>query len=125
MLRHRVAGGIAGCLVVLTTAACTDSFSYDEHVEYLRTTVQRGVETHRLLVSQAAQPTVERCGAAFDGTVTDIPADVPETRPSRVSEQWLEQVRAFFIDSCVSGKPRPIPADGSPPVAPPTVRSTT
>lgn len=109
-------------LALLTTGlsvGCsgTQPLTYDAHVTYLQTTVQRGVEAHRLLVSQGATPTVERCGAAFDGTVTDIPQDHPEAyQPeNRLTKQWQEQVRAFFIDSCTSGKPTPVPSATSSP----------
>ncbi|WP_163554601.1 hypothetical protein [Candidatus Frankia alpina] len=110
---------LAGSLL-LPLAACSSPSvaNYDARMAYLRATAARGVETHRLLASQGAKIDPKRCQAAYDGLArNDIPTDAKEsgTDSTIVTDAWASQVNAFFVDSCVSGLPRPVPGDPTPP----------
>lgn len=83
-------------------AACTKSASYDERMEYLRTVAQRGADTHALIKSQEATIDKERCERAYEGLNDN---DVPAVLNADNREGWLTQIKEFFVDSCISGKP--------------------
>ncbi|MFC7593629.1 hypothetical protein ACFQYP_65390 [Nonomuraea antimicrobica] len=91
----------------LAATGCTAS--YDTRMTYLRTTAQRGVDTHKLLYSQEARIDKARCERAYDGSGVVDEAPHVETIDGR--EAWHAQVKEFFVDSCLSGKPKPVPAD--------------
>ncbi|MCP2200910.1 hypothetical protein [Lentzea flava] len=79
-------------------------------MSYLRKVAQQGAETHELLKSQDAKIDEERCKAAFAGlkNMGDRP-DV--TGVGGQTAEWNEQIQQFFVDSCVSGKPKPVPGE--------------
>ncbi|NEA24576.1 hypothetical protein [Actinomadura bangladeshensis] len=79
---------------------------------YLRKVANRGAETHNLLAAQGATTDVKRCSAAYDGLKEDPPNDLGA---SGESTEWLAQVRQFFVDSCVTGLPKPVPGQTTPP----------
>lgn len=85
--------------------------SYDEKRDYLREVAVRGAETHALIAASEGKPDAERCKAARDGLIDDVPDD---QNGGGESETWLKQVEAFFVDSCVSGKPKELPPLGPP-----------
>ncbi|KWX05863.1 hypothetical protein TH66_00570 [Carbonactinospora thermoautotrophica] len=68
------------------------------------------------MTSQGVTPDAKRCGAAFEAIATE---DIPDARPWQT---WREQVRQFYVDSCVSGKPKPVPGAVAP--ASPTPSTT-
>lgn len=103
--------------MLIGTTACS-SANYDERMTYLRKTANRGAETHALLVSQEAAIDKERCKSAFNGLQDHIPTDAAG---ASASADWSGQVEQFFVDSCVSGKPKPVPGD---PIATPTSTPT-
>ncbi len=122
MLRVRWAASgllLTGSLLLTLTACSGSPASYTERMAYLRKTAARGVETHRLLASQGARIDGKRCKDAYVGLANDdIPHDYDDGVESNVTEQWRDQVTAFFVDSCVSGLPRPVPGDPTPTSAP-------
>lgn len=124
MTKRSVAVITLALSLTASLAACTKSASYDERMEYLRTVAQRGADTHALIKSQEATIDKERCERAYEG-LNDNDAPNVETYDNR--EGWLKQVKEFFVDSCVSGKPKPVPGDpvqsepGSPTASPTSV----
>lgn len=107
----------AAALLALSLTAC--SASYDERMAYLREVASRGAETHKLLASQGARIDAKRCGAAYDGLADDdIPSDLGG---GSESTEWRAQVRQFFVDSCVTGLPKPVPGQSSPPPTSPSL----
>ena len=104
--------GGATAAMALTFAAC--SASYDERMAYLRTVANQGAETHQLLVDQEApRIDVKRCTEAWAGLANQ--EDFPQDIATGYSEEWKGQIQQFFVDSCVSGKPKPVPGDPVPP----------
>ncbi|YCK40220.1 hypothetical protein ACNF49_41000 [Actinomadura sp. ATCC 39365] len=77
---------------------------------YLRKVAGRGVDTYKLLYSQEAQIDKARCERAFvgNGVIDDIPDDVAG---GGETAEWRGQVKEFFVDSCISGKPKHVPGD--------------
>lgn len=92
-------------------------------MNYLRKVTNRGVETHNLLYSQGAAINAKRCGDAYDGLEDpNIPEDLGD---GGTSPQWRAQVRQFFVDSCVTGLPKPVPGQATPTTPPPTTATPT
>lgn len=109
-------------IAVLT--GCSTS-TYEERMAYLRKVANRGVDTYKLLYSQEAHIDKARCARAFEGSGADN--DMPrDDAASGVSLEWRAQAEEFFVDSCVSGKPKPVPGDlPYPSASPPTTLSVT
>jgi hypothetical protein len=102
-------------VMMVSIAGCTSSADYQERMDYLRQIAKQGAETHALLSSQETAIDKPRCERAYAGlgnkgkpTVTVNDGQDPEA--------WEAQVKEFFVDSCVSGKPKPVPGDVAPPV---------
>ncbi|MEU9873257.1 MULTISPECIES: hypothetical protein [Actinomadura] len=68
-----------------------------------------------LLAAQGAKIDAKRCKAAYHGLQDD---EIPADKSGSISTEWREQVRQFFVDSCVSGLPRPVPGQTAPPPTP-------
>lgn len=105
-------------------AGCTAAASFEERMDYLRQVARQGAETHDLLAAQEA-PRIdkERCDRAFNGVVRseDFPSDQSSGGQSR---EWAAQIREFFVDSCVSGKPKPAGDRDQPPATTTTTTTT-
>ncbi len=115
-MRQRLAAAGLALTATAALAGCTEIASYDQRMDYLRKVAQRGADTHALIASQEATIDKPRCERAFEGINS---SDEP-TVLAREREAWGNQVREFFVDSCVSGKPKPVPGDPIP-AAPPSV----
>lgn len=118
--------------VAAVGAGCSGPASYDERMAYLRTVAKQGAETHQLLVDQAAPAIdIKRCTDAWTGLQdqSSFPSDTSAGSAQPYTEEWARQIQQFFVDSCVSGKPKPVPGDPVPsanpsPAAPSTSPST-
>jgi hypothetical protein len=106
-VNRRILTAIATSAAVALTA-CSTAASYQTRMAYLRKIANRGVETHNLLASQGAQITVKRCGDAFEGLKDESPPTDTDPGPSKA---WVDQIKQFFVDSCVTGYPKPVPGD--------------
>jgi hypothetical protein len=102
LVRTLMLVGVIGLL-----AACSSGASYAARMTYLRSMAQEGVQTHRLLVAQGAITTGTRCTAADKGLQDQNPPD--DTGTGVPSPQWLDQIQAFFVQSCVTGLPKAVP----------------
>jgi hypothetical protein len=114
-----------GTFVLGALAGCGERASYEERMDYLRTLAKRGAETHALLKSQDAKIDRKRCEGAYQGLSDG--GDMPSDRDNGgISAEWSKQMELFFVDSCVSGKPKPVPGDATrtPSPRPPTATST-
>lgn len=117
-MRIRTVGLVVAVAGAVLLAGCATA-SYEERMAYLRKVAQQGADTHQLLVSQEA-PKIdqERCRDAWGGLRTnDAPSDMPG---GGTTQQWQAQIEQFFVDSCVSGKPKPVPDGVSPASSPST-----
>lgn len=112
MRRALPAVSIAAGLIL---TGCSDVATYQQRMDYLRKTTQRGVEAHLLLRSQGARIDAKRCEAVYRGLVSDIPAD---SSTGNRSVEWRTQVKQFFVDSCVTGLPKPLPTPATTPPSP-------
>lgn len=116
MSPRRIALAAAAAVAVVTVAAgCSDS-TYEERLTFLHKVAERGVDTYKLLYSQEAKIDKERCERAFNGSGADGDAPSDMATGGR-TPQWQGQIKEFFVDSCVSGKPKPLP--GQSPAASP------
>jgi hypothetical protein len=103
---------VALAAVLPVVAGCSSSAATtQERIVYLRQVAAQGAETGALLRDQEA-PDIDkaRCARAFEGLTRpeDYPADQDN---GGASKEWSAQIREFFIDSCVSGKPKSAPGD--------------
>lgn len=112
-------------LVAVLTGCSSGATTYEDRIAYLRQVAKQGAEAGTLLRDQDA-PRIdkERCARAFEGLTRpeDYPAD---TASGGVSKEWAAQIREFFIDSCVSGKPRSAPGDATRPTTTTTTPEAT
>jgi hypothetical protein len=88
-------------------AGCMDPASYAVRMAYLEKMASEGVQTHRLIVSQGGTTTAKRCTAAYGGLQDQSPPD--DTGTGAPSQPWLNQIQAFFVQSCVTGLPKVVP----------------
>jgi hypothetical protein len=98
-----VVGATASCLA----AGCDSGASYTARMSYLEKTASEGVQTHKLIASQGGTTNFARCTAAYGGLQDqDPPSDQDGEGPSQA---WLNQIQAFFVQSCVTGLPKAVP----------------
>lgn len=100
---------VAGVVTALALSGC--SLSYSERRDYLRKVAIRGAETHSLIAASEGKPDAERCKTAHMALNDDAPAD---GGTSVDQKEWEALVETFFVDSCVSGKPKELPPLGPP-----------
>jgi hypothetical protein len=84
---------------------------------YLEKVANEGVQTHKLIVSEGSVTTVKRCTDAYGGLQDySAPSDM---WAGGESQDWQDQIKAFFVQSCVSGLPKAVPGQpaGSTPSA--------
>jgi hypothetical protein len=120
-MRLRTVTTLAALTIAALLSGCgAESANYQQRMDYLRKVAQRGAETHALIASQEAATDKPRCERAFGGLNTDDAPDV-YTASGGLYQPWLDQIKEFFVDSCVSGKPKPVPGD---PILPPAPSSS-
>jgi hypothetical protein len=107
---------IAACACGLLVSGCSPA-PYEERMNYLRKVAQQGAETHQLLASQEAKIDMERCKAAYGG-LKDLGNRPADLGGGSLSNEWTTQIEQFFVDSCVSGKPKPVPGESTGSTAP-------
>jgi len=102
-----LAFALSACLV----AGCSTA-TYDEKMAFLKKTAARGVDHYRLLYSQEAHIDKARCERVFEGARLweEAPRDLSG---GGLSPGWNAQIKEYFVDSCVSGKPKPVPGEAS------------
>jgi hypothetical protein len=106
---RKMAASACAAMLLLTGCAVT----YDERMNYLRKVANRGADTHKFIRAQEALVDKARCERAFTGNGAG--RDAPTDRDlSSGSEGWDAQVKEFFVDSCISGKPKAVPGDPIP-----------
>lgn len=76
---------------------------------YLKKVANEGVQTHNLIVSEGGTTDAKRCTDAYSGLQDqqDAPDDVGyDAGPSQA---WLNEIQAFFVESCATGLPKAVP----------------
>lgn len=79
--------------------------TWDEKLEALRIAGERGADTHYVLLTENKEPTRDNCAKNYSlamGAGENPPAETD----SGSSDEWRKLHLDYFIDSCVSGKPR-------------------
>lgn len=105
---HLIAAAITAAMAL---AGCSgEELTYEKKRDYLRKVAIRGAETHALIAASEGNPDKGRCEKAEDALNDDAPWD----GTNAANAEWQAQVRAFFVDSCVSGKPKELPPIGAP-----------
>ena len=102
-------------VIIGLISGCSAPASFAERMAYLQKVANEGVQTHRLIVSQGGVTTMKRCTDAYGGLQDqDPPSDQGDG--ASPSQAWLDQIQAFFVESCATGLPKAVP--GLPAVSP-------
>jgi hypothetical protein len=98
----------ATAVVIGLVAGCAGPASFAERMAFLQKVANEGVQTHRLIVSQGGTTTMKRCTDAYNGLQDpNVPSDQGDGLPP--SQAWVDQVQAFFVESCATGLPKAVP----------------
>lgn len=115
-VRSRLITAVAAALAVSAAAGCSTPAPYQERMDYLRVVAQRGADTHTLLEAQGAAIDKKRCEAAYAGL-----DDGKQPYAGVDNGAYVTQVEQFFVDSCITGKPKPVPGQSPAPSGPASV----
>lgn len=125
----RVRSAAIGTALILAASlglvtACSDGASFADRMAYRKKMANEGVQTHQLIVSEGGTTTDKRCTDAYSGLQDNNP---PGDQPMGGNSQgWLDQVQAFFVESCVTGLPKATPSqEAGTPSAPSATRAST
>ena len=102
-------GSAAAVIAIIgLTAGCSAPASFAQRMAFLQKVSNEGVQTHRLIVTQGGTTSAKRCTDAYGGlSDPNIPDDQPDGEAP--SDAWLNQIQAFFVESCVTGLPQAVP----------------
>jgi hypothetical protein len=145
-------------LIVIVPAAATalllvggcSAATYDQKLDYLHTSAERGAQMHFTLQYEKENPTLQRCTTEYnaltgtdnqvvnaDGSPMTNGAYAPNDAPNDVAQflegegvspNYASQISDFYVTSCVTGVPKPVPGQStapSTPSAPATSTGTT
>ncbi|MEU3624963.1 hypothetical protein BS329_36760 [Amycolatopsis coloradensis] len=93
----------AGAMVLLVSSCSITMMSEEQKVEELRRAGERGAEAHLVLLAEYKLPTPEEClnnYSRFTG------GGAPWDEPYSATVDWISLHGEYFVDSCVTGKPR-------------------
>ena len=107
---NTVAKSLLLAAIIGVIAACGTGASYATKMAYLVKVANEGVQTHKLIVSQGGTTNAKRCTDAYNALKDQSPPDDTGAGPSN---DWLDQVQAFFVESCVTGLPKPVPGQSA------------
>jgi hypothetical protein len=99
----------ATAVVICAITGCSAPATFAQRMAFLKTVDNEGVQTHQLIVSQGGTSTSQRCTEAYGGLqdTNDAPSDQGDDTPP--SQAWLNQIQDFFVESCITGLPEPVP----------------
>jgi hypothetical protein len=103
-----------GILIVASfglLTACSQA-SFADRMAYLGKVANEGVQTHRLIVSEGGTTDVKRCTDAFNG-LNNRDSAPSDDGMGGWTPDWLAQIQAFFVQSCVTGLPKPVPSQAT------------
>src|SRR5262245_25154590 len=93
--------------IIGLVSGCSGGTSYASRMAYLEKMAKEGVQTHHLLTIQGVHTTAKRCTTDYNALADHNP---PSDQPwyDGPSTAWLDQIQAFFVQSCATGMPKPI-----------------
>jgi len=107
-VRATVLGSAAATAVIIGLVSGCGVASFTERMTYLEKVANEGVQTHRLIVGEGSKTDEKRCTDAFNG-LNDWDAAPSDDGIGGHTADWLNQIQAFFVQSCVTGLPKPVP----------------
>ena len=75
---------------------------------YLTKVANEGVQTHRFIIGEGGSTDQNLCTDAFNG-LNDWDSAPSDEGMGERSGDWLNQIQAFFVQSCVTGLPKAVP----------------
>ena len=115
-VRATTLGSAAAAAVIIgLITGCSGPASFADRMAYLKKMANEGVQTHNLIVSGGGVTTPNRCTDAYNGLQDQNPPD-DLGYDAGPSQAWLDQIQAFFVESCATGLPKAVPGvpTGSP-----------
>jgi len=100
---------VAVAVIGLITG-CSGPASFADRMAYLKKIANQGVETHRLILSEGAVTSTKRCTDAYNGLQDNLNPPSDEGYGMGASDAWMNQIQAFFVESCTTGLPQAVPA---------------
>jgi hypothetical protein len=109
---HVRVASIGSSIVLAATfalvAGCSTGATFAQRMAYLGKMANEGVQTHRLIVSGGGAADEKRCNDAYSGLQDNNPPGDDPT--GGITQGWSDQIKAFFVQSCVTGLPLPVPS---------------
>ena len=102
-----IGSALLAAAIVGSIAGCSDGASFAVRMAYLQKMANEGVQTHRLIDSEGDITTMKRCTDAYGGLQDQNPPS--DEWGGGVSQDWLNQIQAFYVESCVTGLPKAVP----------------
>lgn|SRR5512146_166867 len=120
-VRATALGSAAATAVIIgLITGCSGPASFADRMAFLKKVANEGVQTHKLIISEGGLINEKRCTDAYGGLQDDsAPSDM---WGGGESQDWQNQIQAFFVQSCVSGLPKAVP--GQPASSGPTASSS-
>jgi len=95
----------------LLLAACSGA-SYAVRIAYLRKMSREGVQGNHLLRGEEVAITRKQCTSSYFALHENPPDDQGSGEPPTAA--WLGEIRLFYVQSCITGLPKPVPGQAPP-----------
>jgi hypothetical protein len=106
-----VMGVLSLAAAALLLAACSGA-SYAVRIAYLGKMSREGVQANHLLKGEEVAITRKQCVSSYFALHESPPDDQGDWNPP--SAAWLGEIRLFYVQSCVTGLPKPVPGQAPP-----------
>jgi hypothetical protein len=94
-------------------AACSTPASYAVRISYLQKMARQGVQANHLLKGESVAITRKQCTSSYVALQDpNPPDDQGDEQPP--SAAWLGEIRLFYVQSCITGLPKPVPGQAGP-----------
>ncbi|WP_377514260.1 hypothetical protein [Prauserella oleivorans] len=103
-LKRLSAGAALGC-AAWVLAGCAN-MTWDQKLEALRAAADRGADAHYVLLTKEQKPTKDTCSQNYEVFMGSGNTPPDEFGHGASSQEWRDLHLSYFVDSCVTGKPR-------------------
>jgi hypothetical protein len=94
-------------------AACGAPASYGVRISYLRKMARQGVQANHLLKAEDVAITRNQCVSSYFALQDPDPRN-DQGSGLPLSDAWLGEIWLFFVQSCITGLPKPVPGQAAP-----------
>lgn len=100
----------AAVAIIALITGCSGPASFADRMAYLKKIANQGVETHRFILSGGGVTNTKRCTDAYNGLQDNLTPPSDQGEGMGASDAWMNQIQAFFVESCTTGLPEAVPA---------------